>query len=449
MLQPVRDRAVEALWRAERDGRFLEQELAAIYPRGLKEAERAMLTELVYGVARWRGALDQVLERYRAGGRWKPRLRWILRVGVFQMAFLEHVPDRVAVDAAVRQAGAAFGSGGARLANAVLRRIQREWRIEAVASEAADPCRDLVVAPERAWRGPPGAFPDPAERPAENLAARLSWPVWLLERWIAAFGEDRTRWLATDQNRRPELHCWIDPARGDAQAVRAALAADGIVAEPTPHGLRIREGAARLFRSRPFRSGRLLVQDETAASVVPWLGVQRGDRVLELGAAPGTKTVQLARAVGDEGRVVAVDRSLRRLARVRENLSRFDLLDRADIVAADGAALGPAWAERFDRVLVDAPCSNTGVLARRQEARWRLRAADILALARIQRELLGAGLAALRRGGVLVYATCSIEAEENSAAVGSVPPGFRLAAEELVLPDAFRDGGYKARLVRE
>lgn len=443
----VRDRAVEALWRADREGRFLEDTLASAPARGLDIRERALLTELANGPLRRRGTLDHVLARYRPVARIRPQMRWILRVAIYQLGFLDRAADRVAVDAAVRQAKAAFGIGGARLANAILRRVQAEWMpIPLARDEDEDPGRDVSVGPGRVWRGPAGAFPDPAASPADNLALRHAYPPWLAARWLTALGPERARAVAVAQNTRPGLHCWADPVRGGGEGAARVLAEEGVRTSLTPYGLRVEEGAARVTASRPFREGWLLIQDETAASVTPLLDVQPGDRVLEVGAAPGTKTVQLARAVGEHGRVVAVDRSPRRLKRVRENLLRFGLESRVDLVAAAGERLPATVCGGFDRLLVDAPCSNTGVLARRPEARWRMTPEDVVALASIQRALLQAGLEALRSGGRAVYATCSIEPEENAGVTGAA--GAEVETEALTLPDGVRDGGYKARLTK-
>jgi 16S rRNA (cytosine967-C5)-methyltransferase len=447
----IRDRAARVLWHAERDQRFVEHVLAAGYGRGLKASERALLTELVYGTVRWRSTLDHVIAGYRALETLRPQLRSLLRLALFQMGFLDRALDRVAVASAVDQARRAFGGGGAGLANAILRRAQAGWERLALPAVSADPRRDVVFSPDTIWRGPANVFPDPGEALATNLALRYSLPVWLVEQWIEVFGENRARELVAVQNSRPGMHCWVDPGAGERAALRAALRDDGIVTVETLHGFRVVEGAARVVTSRPFEAGQLLIQDETASAVVPFLEARSGDLVLELGAAPGGKTVPLARAVGRSGRVVAVDRSWTRMRRLGENLARFDLVDRVDAVVLDGAALPEGLLGRFDRVLVDAPCSNTGVLARRHEARWRLHdGAAVTSLVRLQRALLKAGLSALQAGGSLVYATCSIQPEENREVVdGAIGDTVSLVAEELSLPDGIRDGGYRARLVKQ
>jgi len=439
--------AVDSLWLAERRGRFVDDILAGVYPRGLRASRRALLTEITHGSMRRRGTLDFILDRYRPLKDVKPRLLWILRVALYQMGFLSRVPDRVAVDAAVDQAKATFGSGGGRLTNALLRRVQRDWIRLPVSSGEEDPRRDVLCSRVEVWRGPDDAFPDPVTGLAANLAPRFSMPEWIVARWIEAHGREEALKLVAAQNSRPKMHCWIDPVAGEIEAVQAELLGEGIEGEATPVGLRITRGASKVFNSLAFRAGKFLIQDETSASVVPYLGVHEGDRVLEVGAAPGGKTIALARAVGREGRVVALDRSKKRLELLGENLNRFGLLDRVEAVVGDGTRLPADFHGAFDRILLDVPCSNTGVLSRRPEARWRLTPGAIVSLAEIQRAMLAQGLKALHPGtGLLVYSTCSIEPEENRAVSASGRERGEVEAEELVLPDENRDGGYKARL---
>ena len=447
MTRQIREKAADTLWLAEKRGRYVDDILAKVYPRGLKASRRALLTEIVLGTVRRRGTLDFILGRYRPLKDIKPRLLWILRVALYQMGFLSRVPDRVAVDAAVDQAKATFGAGGGKLANALLRRVQRDWLRQPVPSGGEDPRRDVLCSRTEVWRGPDGAFPDPAAGLGANLAPRFSMPEWIVARWIESHGRDAAMRLIDVQNSRPGIHCWVDPAAGEIEAVQTEFLCEGIGAVTTPFGLRTTRGASKIIASRAFRTGKVLIQDETSASVVPFLGVQKGDRVLEVGAAPGGKTVALARAVGSEGRVVALDRSRSRLELLSENLERFRLLDRVDTVVGDGTRLPGDFRGTCDRVLLDVPCSNTGVLARRPEARWRLTPGAIQSLAAIQKAMLAEGLNALRPGtGLLVYSTCSIEREENQAVLASGRARGVVDAEELVFPDDNRDGGYKARL---
>jgi len=445
----IREKAVDTLWRAEKDGRFVQDVLVGMYPRCPGASDRAFLTEMVNGCVRWRGTLDLVLGQYRPIKKIKTPLLWILRVALYQMGFLPRVTDRVAVDAAVEQAKSRSGVGGGRLTNALLRRIQADWHRLSIATEEADPLRDVVCPGGDIWRGPDSVFPDPENSLSKNLAARFSLPEWIVARWIRNHGEKTAETLVNVQNFRPAMHCWIDPRRGGREALQAELQEEGIETEPTPYGLRVLHGAARVTTSRSFLSGKILIQDETPSAVVPFLEVSPGDRVLEVGAAPGGKTVALARAVGSNGRVVALDRSERRLELLRKNLDRLGLQGRVELVVGDGTRLPEGFSSSFDRVLLDVPCSNTGVLARRVDVRWRLKSEDISSLSDIQRSMLAEGLRTLRPSlGRLVYSTCSIEREENQEVVASEQE-WKVLEEEETLPNGYRDGGYKARLQRK
>lgn len=440
----VRDVALDVVWRADRDGRFVDDGLERAFRRGLDRGDRALLTEIVHGVTRWRGVLDAVIDHARGGGRLKPRMRWILRVALYPCLFLDATEDRVAVSAAVDAARRSFGPGGASLANAVLRRAIADWPREVVTH--VDPTRDIEIGSGAVRRGPPGVFPEDA---VENLAARGSLPSWLVGRWVERFGLDAARTIVAAQNRRPGVH--VVALDGDAGGLARRLATHGIHGDATSTGVAVTRGASHLHDVDASTVGGIVVQDPTQAAVVPSLDVSSGDRVLEVGAAPGTKTLALAHAVGERGRVVAVDRSPARCARLAASVARAGFADRVDVVCLDACALPPAFAGRFARVLVDAPCSNTGVLARRSDARWRLEPDAIDRLATRQRALLAAATRAVAPGGRLVYATCSLEREENrevvDAVIDAANGSLRLDRDRLTLPDAGCDGGYRAGLL--
>ncbi len=440
----VRDVALDVVWRADRGSRFVDDVLASALRRGLERTDRALVTEIVHGVMRWRGTLDVVIDGARDGGRMKPRMRWILRVALYSCLFLDTTEDRVAVSAAVDAARRSFGRGGASLANAVLRRAIADWPRETV--EHADATRDIELGDGVVRRGPAGSFP---AEPIANLAARGSLPPWLVTRWVERFGIDEARAIVRAQNRRPGVH--VVALDGDVAGVRDRLAALGIDGVPTETGVAITRGASRLHDDDAFATSGLVVQDPAQATVVPALGVSSGDTVLEVGAAPGTKTLMLAHAVGPGGRVVALDRSQRRCASVTAALERAGLAARVDVVCLDASALLPAFDGRFSHVLVDAPCSNTGVLARRSDARWRIEPDAIDLLASRQRALLTAAAGAVAPGGRLVYATCSLEREENREVVDSVVDSsgasLRLDTDASTPPSADHDGGYWARLL--
>jgi 16S rRNA (cytosine967-C5)-methyltransferase len=340
--------------------------------------------------------------------------------------------------------------------NAVLRRLLAD--IAGKGEEPpADPGDPAAIPVRQGWcrfRRP--VMPPYASGPAAHIALKHSHPAWLVERWLARHGEEEAEALSLAQNRAPLVTARVTARAPSRAAVLESLRGEGIEAEPgrledsivlgRGGGL---EGAAALAR------GWLQVQDETAIRIGAALAPPRGARVLDLCASPGGKAVQLLEAVGEEGLLTAADRSEAKLAPLRENLERAapggsDRRWRLLLLPEDPAAI--ALGEEFSHVLVDAPCSNTGVLARRPEARWRLRPEDLPALAELQARLLTAGLRHLAPGGRLLYATCSIEPEENEELVARFAaehPELTELETRLFLPHrAGADGGYYSLLLR-
>jgi 16S rRNA (cytosine967-C5)-methyltransferase len=250
----------------------------------------------------------------------------------------------------------------------------------------------------------------------DALGVRTSHPDWLIERW-------RKRYSAKELD--------------------AILEADNAV---LPVTIRLKDGTAAELEGDPagdprFAEGGFTVQDETSMKVAPLLDPKASERVLDLCAAPGGKTTHLAERMGGKGRVVAVDLP-DRIGLVAESAKRLGL-GNVECVAGDGATI--AFRETFDAILIDAPCSNTGVLARRPDVRWRLREKDIAGAVALQRKLLENAARLLAPGGRLVYSTCSLEPEENRVDL----PGFRVVQEESTLPSDRRSGGYQALARRE
>lgn len=418
----------------------------------LKPEDRRLAAELSYGVIRRLGTLDAVLDAYASKpvAKLDAAVRQILRVGVYQLLFLERVPHHAAVDESVRLARATGNRRATGFVNAVLRAISRDVTF----SERPDPSRpreSFELFPGRAGTFGRTVLPSPTRLTAW-LAASESFPEWLLGRWLARYGTSRTRELCAIANQPPPLFARPNLLRTSAEELLAVLREDGVEAALSPSGRTVRlPPHTKVARLRSFQEGLLQVQDDTSAAVAPFLAPEPGETVLDLCAAPGGKTCHLAELMGGRGRIAAVDSSKERLQRVVENVQRMDHRIVAT-VESDGADFAIQHQSKFDRVLLDAPCSNTGVLRRRVEARWRLSEKAIAALARQQRTLLTAGLRPLKPGGVLVYSTCSLEPEENSDLVASAlrgTPGFELDEETSLLPERDGgDGGYMARIVR-
>lgn len=405
---PQNDVRAVAAWVVERTlasmapvDAFLEGALAR-----LDERDKGLLRELVLGTLRWLRRLDHVLETAseRKLGAIDPELLGILRVAVYQLLFLTRVPAHAVVSEAVEQAHGRSHRGGASFVNAVLRRIAR--------SPALD-----------AW---PVAESDPIVR----LAVETSHPDLLVRRWLPRFGERATRALLAANNRPKPLHLLAFRDRGGRELAAEALIEAGLEIEPSalaPLGLTVREGLP--WATAPFLAGDLYAQDEASqvAALVP--PPVAGERVLDVAAAPGGKSFSLL-ACEPAVRVVAADRALGRLAVLEENLRR--LRRRFPLLCAD--ARRPPCGERFDRVVVDLPCSGTGTLRKSPELKWRLSEAEIGRLAALGRELLAGAAAAVAPGGRLVAMTCSIEPEENEQVVAAFLAGRPEFAREPLAP---------------
>jgi 16S rRNA (cytosine967-C5)-methyltransferase len=405
---PAREAAAHALQRVIRDDAFadiaLEAELAA---RPLTPRDAALATEVVYGTLRWQRYLDWLLAPHsrRALDSLDTRVLVLLRMTVYQLVFLERVPAFAAVSDAVSLARGRGKQGTPEFVNAVLRSFAR--------------------------RGMSEREPRPPDDPLDALAVRLSFPTWLAARWVERSGVDDASALMRAMNERPPMTVRTNTLRLERRALAQRLRdEESLAATPTPYapeGLVVEHGGAPAAW-RAFGDGAFAVQDEASMLVARLLDPRPGDVVADACAAPGTKTTHLAQLMDNRGRVFALDPQAARLARVDEAARRLGVT----IVETRGGTaetLATGLADRCDGVLVDAPCSNLGVLRRNPEVKWRRRAADLGAIAARQRTILAAAALMVKPGGRLVYATCSTEPEENEA----VAAAFREARPDFVI----------------
>ncbi len=359
-----------------------------------------------------------------------PQLQDLLRIGAYQLLQLDRIPPHAAVSTSVELAREMAGQAPAGFVNAVLRRLGRE------------------AAP-----GPLVASADPVA----TLARMHSHPEWLVAGWVARFGAEGTEALLRWNNGRPPLV--LQAARDDLTALRERLEAAGITTEPAPFGAGLLVDASRPGELPGFAEGAFFVQDAAQALVARFSDFPRGSRVLDACAAPGGKAIAFGRGAG---LLIAAERNRRRAARLSENLRRAGS-GRERVILADAAA-PPLHA--MDAVLLDAPCLGTGTFARHPDARLRVTPEALRELARTQATLLEGAASAVRPGGLLVYATCSLEPEENEEQVArflSAHPEFRrepsttVPAECLsgdgdlvLLPQRHgTDGAFAARLRRQ
>jgi 16S rRNA (cytosine967-C5)-methyltransferase len=398
---PARVRAVEVLRDVLRRGAEATPLLAA-RGDGLPPADRDLLREIVLGVLRRRSALDAELASVSRAplARLSADLREILEVALYQIRHLDRVPRYAAVDEAVRHARQSGGERAAKLVNAVLRKL-------------AD--RPAPVAS-------PGGAP-------EVLARETSHPEFLVRQWVKRFGRETACRILEADNLASGIDLLVNPRKTDRETLREALAREGVAAEPSvlsPLGLSVVSGNP--IRSSLLGAGLFTVQDVGAQALA--LLLPAGDLLVDLAAAPGGKSFA-SLAFGRARRTVSLDRSPARLRRFAENAARLGMPE-ARAVAADFLA-PPLPSGRFDRVLLDAPCSGTGTLRKIPEIRYRVSPAGIAKLADAQVRAVSAAAALLAPGGYLLYATCSLEEEENEQVIVKAlraNPGLELAAIE-------------------
>jgi 16S rRNA (cytosine967-C5)-methyltransferase len=456
----ARSLALHVLLTCRQGDAFVQEVLDTIlttHHSPLTKPDRRLATQLAYGVLRRRGSLDALLRCVvtRQKHEVEPWVWEILRLGAFQLALLTHMPPHAAINETVELA-AAFGRPGAKgFINGVLRALSQLITSEETAAPAAD-ALPLEAGHYRRLARP--VLPDPAAEPVQYATAAFSLPRWLVERWHPRFGwEELVRlgfWFAGPA----PLWLRVNRLRTERTVFLDALRVANIAAEPGEVADSVRLTDHVPIRELPgYAEGWFCVQDASAMRVASALNPQPGMRVLDLCAAPGGKTTHLAELMQNEGTIVACDVDDKRLGIVSELARRLGITMIQTTCLASGGRKPPdappsdAPDGPFDAVLVDVPCSNTGVLGRRPEVRWRLKPDDFEHLASLQTKLLIQAGERVRPGGAIVYSTCSIEPAENRQVVDNVLralPDLEREAEEEQMPGRPADGGYWARLRR-
>jgi 16S rRNA (cytosine967-C5)-methyltransferase len=367
--------------------------------------ERAQAQRLSFGAVQRRGTIDAALERLvdRPLRQIDSPVVAALRLGVYELLFADGTPDHAAVDQAVelvKRTGASHASG---FVNAVLRRVgrEREALVEALLRDDSTP---------------------------ESAAVKHSAPLWLAQMWWRELGPEDARSLLAACNEPQESAFRVNTLRASVESVLARLRDAGVSASGAPftavdHIKRtgsegalgvgemiVVEGQTGGLVPELIAAGELTPQSRGSAAVVEVLGPQPGEQILDLCAGPGIKTGQIAARMEDRGEVISVESDPERAAEVAAQATRLGLRS-VTVIEADATevAMGPG----FDRVLLDAPCSDLGALASRPDARWRKSPATIERLVELQSKLLQRALEALRPGGTLVYSTCTISKREN------------------------------------
>ncbi|HPL63881.1 MAG TPA: 16S rRNA (cytosine(967)-C(5))-methyltransferase RsmB [Syntrophales bacterium] len=393
-----RGTAVEILNEVDR-GAFAEPLLDRSLSGGksMGPRDRGLLTMLVYGTLRMRGRLDWNLRRhYRADyDAMETGIRNILRIGAYQAMFMDRVPDYAVVSESVETARRMF-PGREGLVNGVLRGFLRgKGRRQ---------------------------YPDPENEPAAHISAFHSHPLWLVEKWIERYGVSETRALCEADNGIPPCTVRVNRLRAERKPLADKLRSAGMrvfFTPVSPDGLILEDAEIPLRESSFVRTGSIQVQDEASQMISVLTNPPRGGRVLDLCSGIGGKTAHLAEIMGNEGEIAAADINRGKLNSLRRIAGRLGISIVKTFVRDAAQDLGSSFHGGFDRVLVDAPCSGTGTLRRNPEIKWRLRPEDIPGLQSLQTEILGRAALYPRKGGLLVYSTCSLLSEENEDVVST------------------------------
>lgn len=420
-----------------------------------------LASELVWGVVRHRLTLEAVLQ-FVVTAKWErlsPTMQHVLLVAAYQLLCLDGVPAFAVIHEAVEQAKREGGRPAGGFVNAALRTLQRRLIGRGQSAPGDDPRTCVRIGPQRTCRFDGPVLPDPTADRILYLSVATSHPTFLVERWTRAFGPAAAESLCRIGTCRPAAVLRPNRLRTDAAALAARLATEGCEVEVVGDEAVVLinpPAVGPILAGSSFREGLFQPQDITAMHAVRLADPKPGAVVLDLCAGFGTKATQAAERMRDQGVVLASDSDSRKLKSLQRNCQRLGLTCVRPI-AVDALDAAVAAEPRLDVILIDVPCSNTGVLARRPEARYRVSRRSLAALATAQRSLLERAASLARRETRLVYSTCSVEREENEAVVDSFRQGhreWRIVRMEKNLPQAggraaqWRDGGFVALLVR-
>ena len=414
----------------------------------LSAPDRRLATALVYGVLRRRGTLDALVRPFvrRPLEQVEDWVMDALRLGTYQLVLMTQIPPHAALHQTVELAAAQGRPGAKGFLNGVLRRVAE--LLPPTPIWADGPAADAVPLEDgRQRRLNKAVFPDPTTEPAAYLAAAYAWPEWMTERWLHRHGWDECLRLGTWFAGPAPLWLRVNPLQIERDAYLERLREAGVAAEAGTHPQAIRLLELAAVRELPgYADGLFSVQDQAAMKVASALDPRPGMAGLDLCAAPGGKTTHLIELMANGGQVVACDIDEQRLRTVTTLAERLGLGGIATMKLSE--TVQPP-ARQYDAAVADVPCSNTGVLGRRPEVRWRLTPRELPFLTALQQRLLTTAIESVRPGGAVVYSTCSIEPEENSELVRQVIEqrnDVRLEAEEISIPGQPADGGYWARL---
>ncbi|MGA1980203.1 MAG: transcription antitermination factor NusB [Sedimentisphaerales bacterium] len=465
-LKSARALAVAVLNQVDSKRGYAGQILDKLLPQ---TTEKQRATYLVLGSIRNRSAVDMVIAKLADCPlkRIPAKLLDIIRIGAYELIYNPQTPDYSIVNEAVENAKAVARRGGARrsptgkkqtaFVNAILRQITRHIQNRQTPLSEANTQRTLPQTPTTGCEFDADILPNPKDSPADFLSTAFSLPKWLICSWLDEYGAELTRQICFASNRRPSIYIRPNILKTTTQKLVEKLHTANIDVEVVPDFEMIRVKSPKAVMELPgFAEGLFSIQDIAAARPLRLLQPKPQWTILDLCAAPGTKTTQLAELTGDKAKIIATDIDGERLKKVKENTIRLGI---KSVTAIEYEKLFEnskfsILNSQFDAVLLDVPCSNTGVLAKRPEVRLRIRPQTIAKLTKIQNELLKSAASVIKPKGKICYSTCSIQRCENSDIVNAFikqHSEFSLEKENLLLPSVGAcdfDGGYVAILVK-
>lgn len=420
LYEGVRGLAVKILNRVERTDSYLDR----LIDHEMKNSElsgpdKALLFEIVHGVMRWQGRLDWVLNGFYKGQFSKaiPNLKNGLRVALYQILFLDRVPDYAAVNEAVEFVKKLQGQKPADLTNAILRNIVRS---------------------KNGIR-----YPDPEEDLVGYLSAYYSHPSWMVKRYVRRFGREETEKLLAANNEKPFLTLKINSLKTRPDEFKSLMESVNLKYIP---GKYLNEffklqNLTNITAWEYYGKGYFNVQDESAGLACRLLDLKPGLRILDMFAAPGGKTAYIASLMNDTGEITAIDRFESRLNILQKNIERLGFKS-VKTFSKDSLELSPEQIGLFDRVLADVPCSGTGTLSKKPDIKWKRELIDISRLNEYQLKYIKKAASLVKPEGYLVYSTCSIEPEENFGIVEKFlneNPDYQLISAKGSFPDELID----------
>ena len=392
----------------------------------------AFITELSFGCIRYRKFLDHWIDHTSKLNHKKqpPKLRWLLHIGLYQILKMDKIPDSACISTTVEIAKNSELNKLSGVVNGVLRNATRKLKIN--------------------------NLPEFPMNQAERISVKESLPIWLVNEMIAWFGITETKKISIAYNKKPKIYLRVNTLKTTMKECLEIFKKNNIdvgLINKLDNGL-VLKSKPRAIRKLPgYFEGKWLIQDRSSQWVAPLLSPIRGDKILDACAAPGTKTTHLAQLIKDEGEILAIDRSDIRLKLLKENLERLNIksVKSLKIDAAKLIEIKPEYINYFDKILIDAPCSGLGTLARNPDARWKITKKSIDQLIIIQEKLLENIVPLLNKNGLLVYSTCTICPNENNLLIEKFLKNnskLKLVYEKQILPNNVDsgDGFYAAKI---